>query len=60
MSLIRSDSTGPVFSEVVSSANKSDLRLVQLGKSFMYIRNSIGPSKLPCIVEMSKDQGVET
>jgi hypothetical protein len=38
----------------VSSAKKNDIRFVQLGKSFMYKGNSIGPSKFPCIVKMSK------
>ncbi len=51
LSLIRSDNIGPVFSEVVSSAKKNDIRFVQLGKSFMYKGNSIGPSKFPYMLD---------
>jgi hypothetical protein len=42
--LTRSGKWDPVFSAVVSAGNKNDLRLVQFRKSFMEMRNNMGPS----------------
>ncbi len=50
---------GPDFSAEVSSANRKVLREVQFGKSFIKIRNKVGPSKLPCITDMSTYLGWE-
>jgi hypothetical protein len=46
MSLSESD-------RVVSSANKSENRLVHFGRSFIYIRKRIGPRIEPCGTPLS-------
>ncbi len=49
----RSLRLGPNFRAEVSFAKRYDLSDVQLGKSFINIRKSVGPSKLPWMTDMS-------
>jgi hypothetical protein len=53
-----SGNEGPDFKAVESSANRNESSDVHLGKSLIYIKNKIGPSILPWIVDMSSGGGL--
>ena len=46
--LVRVRKSTSESANVVSSANKSENKFVQRGKSLIYIRNRIGPKMDPC------------